>query len=200
MVDVRRKHESRHCIECFRCVSPNSAKTMAVSYRPMGEEVENIEYYNPNKVEVWFFFLGTGSALGGFLWLILPIYQTFRQKIGEWAINQEWYWIGDSGPGWLMSVHPERREVFNWLDFTTALAQGHTDKRVTNLLPGLLIYHLGRVNSYAFIGLLFGLLATAAMTAGPPATVRGDRLLKELMVRVEDTLCVLVAGALKQLR
>ena len=26
-------------------------------------------------------------------------------------------WIGESGPAWLMSVHPERREVFVWLDF-----------------------------------------------------------------------------------
>ena len=119
MVDVKRKKESRHCIECFKCVNPEAEKSMAVSFRPAGQEVENIAHYNPNRVEVWFFFLGTGSALGGFLWLILPVYQTFRQKIGEWAISQEWYWIGESGPGWLMSVHPERREVFNWLDFST---------------------------------------------------------------------------------
>ena len=121
MVDVKRKKESRHCIECFKCVDHGAEKTMTVSYRPAGQEVENIEEYNPNKYEVWFFFIGTGSALGGFLWLILPFYQNFRQTIGEWAINREWYWIGESGPGWLMSVHPERREVFNWLDFTSIL-------------------------------------------------------------------------------
>ena len=55
-----------------------------------------------------------------------------------------------------------------------ALAQGHADKRVASLAPGLVIYHLGRINSYAVIGLFFGLLATAAQAAGgPSATVRG---------------------------
>ncbi len=121
MIDVLKKNESRHCIECFRCVNPESQKTMKVSARPMGQEAEEIDCNNPNSSEVWFFFIGTGAALGGFLWLILPIYQQFRQIIGEWAINMNWFWIGDSGPGWLMSVHPERREVFNWLDFSTII-------------------------------------------------------------------------------
>lgn len=117
MIDVLRKQESRHCIECFKCVNPGSKKTVMVSTRMAGEEVENIQKHNPNSAEVWFFFVGTGAALGGFLWLILPHYQQFRQTLGEWAIERGWYWIGESGPGWLMSVHPQRREVFNWLDF-----------------------------------------------------------------------------------
>jgi sulfite exporter TauE/SafE len=60
---------------------------------------------------------------------------------------------------------------------TFSLAQARTDKRVTSLAPALLVYHLGRVNSYAVIGLLFGLLAAAAQAAGPPATVRGGLFL-----------------------
>lgn len=122
MIDVLRKKESRHCIECFKCVNPDSKKTVVVSYRNAGDEVENIQSHNPSSAEVWFFFIGTGAALGGFLWLILPFYQTFRQAVGEWAIDKGWYWVGDAGPAWLMSVHPERREVFNWLDFSTIVA------------------------------------------------------------------------------
>jgi sulfite exporter TauE/SafE len=56
---------------------------------------------------------------------------------------------------------------------TFSLAQGKTDHRIRNLLPALLVYHFGRVNSYAAIGLLFALLATAAQSAGPSNTVRG---------------------------
>lgn len=56
---------------------------------------------------------------------------------------------------------------------TFSLAQGRTDRRLTNLAPALLLYHLGRVNSYAVIGLVFGLLAAAAQAALPTAAVRG---------------------------
>jgi sulfite exporter TauE/SafE len=56
---------------------------------------------------------------------------------------------------------------------TFSLAQGRTDRRLANLAPALLLYHLGRVNSYAVIGLAFGLLAAAAQAALPTAAVRG---------------------------
>ncbi len=117
LIDLVHKEESRHCIECFRCVKPSSPGSLKVRLRPPGEEVAQIRDHNPNRSEVWFFFLGTGSALGGFLWLVLPLYQQLRQSVGEWFINNDAFWIGESGPWWLMSVHPERREVFNWLDF-----------------------------------------------------------------------------------
>ncbi len=117
MIDLRQKRESRHCIECFRCVTPDAKSSVMVNIRKPGKEVEEIKTHNPGTAEVWFFLLGTGSALGGFLWLTLPEYEVMRQALGEWFISKEMYWIGESGPWWLMSVHPERREVFNWLDF-----------------------------------------------------------------------------------
>ncbi len=117
MIDLKRKEESRHCIECFRCVSPEAKGGLFLRLRRPGEEVENIRRYNPNAAEVWFLFLGTGIALGGFLWLVLPFYESLRQTVGGWFFDYGWYWIGTSGPSWLMAVHPERREVFMWLDF-----------------------------------------------------------------------------------
>lgn len=119
MIDLPRKQESRHCIECFRCVYPEARSGLFLRLRKPGEEIENIRQHHPNPHEVWFLFLGTGIALGGFLWLVLPQYQQLRNYIGEWFVDKGWYWIGNSGPGWLMSVHPERSEVFNWLDFFT---------------------------------------------------------------------------------
>ncbi len=117
MIDLPRKEESRHCIECFRCVNPNAKGTVAMRLRPPGEEVENIRDHHPNGWEIIFFFLGTGIAIGGFLWLILPHYMTLRLGIAEFFIDREQFWVGDPGPSWLMSVHPDRREVFNWIDF-----------------------------------------------------------------------------------
>lgn len=119
MIDINRKEESRHCIECFRCVNPEAKGGLRLDIRKPGKEIEEIRLHNPNLAEVWFFFLGTGAALGGFLWLVLPQYQVWRQAIGSWFIDREQFWIGESGPWWLMSVHPDKREVFMWLDFFT---------------------------------------------------------------------------------
>lgn len=117
MIDLRRKQESRHCIECFRCVSPPAPGGLYLRLRHPGEEVERIRDHNPNPAEVWFLFLGSGAALGGFLWLVLPLYEQLRDIVAVWFIEKDWLWIGEPGPWWLMSVHPERREVFTWLDF-----------------------------------------------------------------------------------
>ncbi len=119
MIDINRKRESRHCIACFRCVHPQARGGLSLRLRHAGAEVEAIRDHHPNAAEVWFLFLGTGIAVGGFLWLVLPFYQELRLALGEWLIGRGWDWIGNAGPWWLMSVHPERREVFNWLDFTT---------------------------------------------------------------------------------
>lgn len=119
MIDLKRKEESRHCIECFRCVSPKAHGGLALALRKPGTEVADIRHHNPNAAEIWFLFLATGLAMGGFLWLILPQYGALRQTIGVWAIDRGWDWLGNSGPWWLMSVHPQGREVYTWLDFFT---------------------------------------------------------------------------------
>ncbi|WP_053239680.1 4Fe-4S binding protein [Pleomorphomonas koreensis] len=117
MIDLPRKRESRHCIECFRCVNPKAAGSMRLELRRPGVEVEEIRDHRANKAEAWFLFLDTGVALGGFLWLVLPQYQQMRQGLGVWAIQNHIDWITRVGPSWLMSVHPARAETFLWLDF-----------------------------------------------------------------------------------
>lgn len=110
------KTESRHCIACFRCVSPCAKGGLSLEFRPAGQEIAQISKRNPNAAEVMFLFLGTGIALGGFMWTTLPSYQHLRQAIGQWILQHEWLWLLTSGPSWLVSVHPEKREVFLWMD------------------------------------------------------------------------------------
>ncbi|HYW02306.1 MAG TPA: 4Fe-4S binding protein [Gammaproteobacteria bacterium] len=117
MIDINRKAESRHCIECFRCVHPSARGGLKLVLRRPGTEVASIRRHNPDSAEIWFLFLATGLSLGGFLWTILPWYGRIRQALGTWAIDHGWYWVGTAGPWWLMSVHPAGREVFTWLDF-----------------------------------------------------------------------------------
>jgi len=119
MIDLARKTESRHCIECFRCVNPQAKGGIHLALRRPGDEVEKIRQRHANIVEVWFLFMATGIALGGFLWLVLPQFQDLRQDLGEWAMDHDrWSWLLEAGPAWLMSHHPDQREVFLWLDFT----------------------------------------------------------------------------------
>jgi Polyferredoxin len=117
MIDLKHKTESRHCIECFRCISPTASSGLFLRLRRPGEEIEQIAGRNPNISEVLFLFLGGGVALGGFIWGVMPLFNTLREGLAEWAIDNEVNWLLVSGPSWLMSVHPERREVFWWLDF-----------------------------------------------------------------------------------
>lgn len=116
MIDLPRKTESRHCIGCYRCVGPQSKGGLYLRLRPPGEEVAAIEHHNADLSEVLFLFIGVGSALGGFLWLVLVSYQALRGAVGGWAIDHGWYWLGEAGPLWLMANYPGEREVFRWLD------------------------------------------------------------------------------------
>ncbi|MDX1737376.1 MAG: 4Fe-4S binding protein, partial [Alphaproteobacteria bacterium] len=117
LIDLPSKDESRHCIACTKCLNPTAKGGMKLLLRRPGEEIEAIAENNPNLSELVFLFLGSGMALGGILWIILPEYQIFRQELGIWFLIQGFDWIGQVGPSWLVSVHPEDREVFIWLDF-----------------------------------------------------------------------------------
>lgn len=119
MIDLAQKSESRHCIECFRCVKPQAKGSIRLEFRRPGVEIEQIREFRANQAEAWFLFLDTGLALGGFLWLVVPQYQHFRQAMGTLSLDRGWEWLLATGPAWLVSVHPERGEVFMWLDFFT---------------------------------------------------------------------------------
>ena len=88
MIDLRRKTESRHCVMCARCVSPQKSGGLALRLRTPGAEIAEIGRHHPAASEVWFLFLGTGVSLGGFLWLVLPQYQSAAHGAGELGDRQ----------------------------------------------------------------------------------------------------------------
>lgn len=121
-IDINHKQESRHCIECLRCVNPQAGSGLSITLRKPGSEVENIREHHPHASDIWFLFLGTGTAIGGFLWLVLPQYQALRHALATWAVDHDWLAFLSPGPRWLMAVHPAGREVFTWLDFGMIVA------------------------------------------------------------------------------
>jgi hypothetical protein len=147
MIDLRRKTESRHCVMCTRCVSPQRTGGLALRLRRPGAEIAAIAQHHPAASEVWFLFLGTGVALGGFLWLVLPQYQSLRLALVGWAMEHGQTWLGEPGPSWLMVIHPEAREVFVWLDFWL----------ITGWMLGVML---------ALTGVLAALQAAASWLAG----------------------------------
>jgi sulfite exporter TauE/SafE len=54
-----------------------------------------------------------------------------------------------------------------------AMAQPAAGRSARRLLPGFLLYHLGRIGAYALIGLALGLVGTAADLAGQGQWLRG---------------------------
>lgn len=147
MIDLPNKSESRHCIACFRCVNPGAKGSLRLVFRRMGSEIEQIRTHRAYLAEAWMLFLDVGVALGGFLWLILPQYQRLRQAVAEFALARDWAWLFEPGPSWLMSVHPERGEVFWWLDFFM----------IVGFMSGFML---------AMAALLGGLTALAAWLSG----------------------------------
>ncbi len=81
------KKESRHCIACYRCVSPNAKGGLSLMLRKPGTEIAAIGKCNPNLAETLFLFLGTGLSLGGFMWQTLPSYVRLRQWFGEQCLS-----------------------------------------------------------------------------------------------------------------
>lgn len=165
MIDLKCKSESRHCIECFRCVHPKAKAKgggLGLELRRPGAEVEAIRHHNPNLSEVAFLFLGTGVALGGFLWLVLDSYQSLRLWTVTEAFKRGWYWIGEAGPSWLMAVFPAEREVFRWVDFLT----------ITAYMAGWMVLATGVLS------------ATTAVAAWLSGRVGGDGAFKDRFIEL----------------
>lgn len=129
-INTSTKVASSNCIECFRCVNPESQGSLHMKIRHPGLEIEEIKDREPNMWEVIFLFSATGLALGAFYWQASPFYIQYKEILGSLLLRIGLGdFIGKSGPWWLMVNYPSAGEVFNWLDFisvTTFMLIGMT--------------------------------------------------------------------------
>ncbi|MEL0635389.1 4Fe-4S binding protein [Marinomonas sp. TI.3.20] len=116
-IDLGSKKTSRHCIKCARCVNPDSQGGLKVQLRLLGSEVINIERHAPCFSELWFIWLAPGLAVAGFVWSSTPLYVSFRQALGHFAMSRQWYGLFQSGPAWLMNQNSALNQHYLWLDF-----------------------------------------------------------------------------------
>ncbi len=117
-INTANKVASSNCIECFRCVNPETSNSLRLRIRHPGLEIEEIKKREPSLWEVVFLFLATGLALGAFHWQVNPVYIRYKQAVGGFLLNSGLgEFIEKSGPWWLMVNYPQAGEVFIWLDF-----------------------------------------------------------------------------------
>jgi hypothetical protein len=58
-----------------------------------------------------------GVALGAFQWTVNPALGWLKQTIAAWLIDRDILWpLAENAPAWLLTHHPELRDVFSWLD------------------------------------------------------------------------------------
>lgn len=130
-INTSTKIASSNCIECFRCVSSDTAHSLHMKIRRPGIEIEEIKNREPNIWEVVFLFSATGLALSAFLWQVNPLYIQYKQTIGGLLLNLGLGdFMGKSGPWWIMVNYPDAGEVFNYLDFIS----------ITTFMTGSMIF------------------------------------------------------------
>lgn len=116
-INLTTKSSARHCIECMRCVNPESKGTLNLKLRKPGKEIEEIRNYEPDMYEVAFLFLATGLALGGFYWITSPLFIQYKGYIGGLLLDAGLVSLMAQSPPWWLGVnYPEVGDAFNWLD------------------------------------------------------------------------------------
>ncbi|HET6436998.1 MAG TPA: 4Fe-4S binding protein [Anaeromyxobacter sp.] len=106
MIDTARKSESRHCIECFKCVNPEAKGSIRLQLRSPGDEVRAIDGHSPSWSEVLLVFAGTGTILGALVRGQVRLGQIRSAPMVRWVAEPSWSWLARPGPSWLTGAHP----------------------------------------------------------------------------------------------
>ena len=144
-INTANKVASSNCIECFRCVNPETSHSLHLRIRHPGLEIEEIKKREPSLWEVVFLFSATGLALGAFHWQVNPVYMHYKQVLGSFLLSLGLVdFIGKSGPWWIMVNYPEAGELFNYLDFIS----------ITTFMIGSMVIVAGALFFLTFIAAL----------------------------------------------
>lgn len=135
------KNDTSNCIACGKCTFARQKAGLGLYKRSPNQELLNIEKSKPNLYEIIFIYLCPGLSAGGFLWTILPNYNSFREKIGTYFLtHQQLGWFNNSSI--LLGSHTWNQQ-YNWLDVFS-----------------ITVYMLGYAGSVALVSLAFLSLAS----------------------------------------
>ena len=122
LVAIRKMEGASDCHMCGRCSGHRGA--IALERRSPNHEVVTLGAHLANGWQTVLLLVGIlGVALGAFQWTVNPLLGQSKQAIAEWLIDRDILWpFAENAPAWLLTHHPELRDVFSWLDGGLLLA------------------------------------------------------------------------------
>ncbi len=121
LVSVRNMTGNSNCHMCGRCSSHRNAVTL--KGRSVNKEIISISKNDANPWDIALLFLGLlGVATGAFQWSASPWFVSIKQRLAEWFIEHDSFWIlNDDLPWWLLTHYPDTNDIFSYLDGFTIL-------------------------------------------------------------------------------
>lgn len=122
LIDMRRMNSAAQCHMCGRCSGHRDAVSLAA--RLPGREIANLRIRDARPWEARLLVFGIlGVAAGAFQWSASPWFVAAKQKIAEWLVERDAFWLlQDDIPWWLLTHYPASSDVFTWLDGLLILA------------------------------------------------------------------------------
>jgi len=116
LVAMRKMEGASDCHMCGRCSGHRGA--IALTPRSPHHEVVVLGARLATGWQTLLLLVGIlGVALGAFQWTVNPALGWLKQVIAEWLIDRDILWpFAENAPAWLLTHHPELRDVFSWLD------------------------------------------------------------------------------------
>lgn len=122
LIDMRRMTSAAQCHMCGRCSGHRDAVTLAA--RLPGWEIADLHVADARPWDARLLVFGIlGVAVGAFQWSASPWFVAAKQKIAEWLVERDSFWLlQDDAPWWLLTHYPGSSDVFTWLDGLLILA------------------------------------------------------------------------------
>ena len=122
LVAIRKMEGASDCHMCGRCSGHRQA--IQLQWRSPNHEVVVLGARSATGWQTLLILVGLlGVALGAFQWTVNPNLVAVKQGVAGWLIDRDIFWpFLENAPGWLLTHHPQLRDVFSWLDGGLLLA------------------------------------------------------------------------------
>ena len=122
LVAIRKMEGASDCHMCGRCSGHRQA--VQLQWRSPNHEVVNLGARTATGWQALLILVGLlGVAMGAFQWTVNPNLVAVKQQVATWLIDHDILWpFLENAPSWVLTNHPELRDVFSWLDGGLLLA------------------------------------------------------------------------------